>query len=95
MKHNTILAVVFLAALLFVLSVCGNAQMKIKIDSVSFISYRKANITGHTENGKIVYLKYGTDHAKQILRPGVVLSVIPVRGKSKGKYLPSKIKVFS
>lgn len=69
-------------------------KLRVQIDSVKFVSYRKAIIWGHTETQESVVLKYGTDHAKQILRPGVWLSVFPIRGVKRGKFKAAQIDII-
>ena len=86
--------IILLISLIFICIFAKSQKLRVQIDSVHFVSYRKAIVYGHTEAQESVILKYGTDHAKQILRPGRWLSVFPVRGRDRGKFKSAQIDII-
>lgn len=86
--------IILLISLFLICILAKSQKLRVQIDSVHFVSYRKAIVYGHTESQETVVLKYGVDHAKQILRPGIWLSVFAIRGEEKGKFKKAQIDIL-
>jgi len=93
MKHNTVLATIVIILFLFVLSITCNAQMQVKVDSVSFPSRSKADIVGRNNAGEKVYLRFGINKAFRLIRPGMWITVWRVGKREEGDYTRAIIKL--
>lgn len=93
MKHNTILAALVITLFLFIISITCNAQMQVRVDSVSFPSRSQANIVGINNAGEKVYLHFGINKAFRLIRPGMWVTVWRVGKREKDSYVRSVIKL--
>lgn len=91
MKHNTLLAA--LVIILLTVAFSATCQERVTIDSISFKTKLRADITARNERGEVFYLHYWYGENKSALKPGVVLLVTPLRGWMVRGYKRSKINI--